>query len=272
METVSMHPQPKPNVEKEILQPDQKLVNSEPQRQPRSLLSLPVELQLHILPFLDYQSLRNLSQTSKHLRFLFANSISRDIIKKTLLALESDAQQRSSVLLGRELLLPCYRCLRILHSRDRFSNVDTYKTTRHELGGDHAQSRRCMSCRYTYLTDSGQSELFVRSGQCWIACVGCRQVKLYVASTEVMKVAWTMSRKCMECAKVEMARDEGKKEVWKDLMARHHRWKQAAVVRQEPGKMATISTRLAEGSPKLGKRSSQAERWSTLRRLFKPAR
>jgi F-box-like len=257
----------------ERLLPNQEIaVYSKCSRPSRSLFALPVELQLHILPFLDYQSLRSFSQTSKHFRSLFANPTSRDIIKESLLALEMDPQRRKALLADR-VNYPCYRCLRILHAKERFSNLDTYKSTRHELGGDHAQRRRCMSCRYSYLTDSGQSELFVRGGQCWVACAGCRQVKIYVASNGIMKIAWTTSRRCVECAKRETDEDAQKRELWRDQLAKYYRWKQAAVGVQEPVKMTSTAAKLAtEQQPKQVKKSSGPVRWLSFRRLFTPTR
>ena len=270
METSSKSPEPT-SVAWKGEEPNQEAVKSVPERKPRSLSTLPVELQIHLLPFLDYYSLRDLSQTSKHFRSLFANSTSRDIIKQALLALELDAHQRQSTIPGRVLLLPCYCCLRILNFRDRFSSSDLYWSIFHELGGDNARSRRCMSCRYYHVTACRQSEIFVRGSQCWIACAGCRQVKLYVATNGIMKIAWTMSRKCVECAKVEVADDEGKRELWKDSFAKLYRWKQAAVARQEPVEMTTVAA-VTEGPAKPEKRSSQSDRWSILRRVFLPGR
>lgn len=187
----------------------------------RSVSTLPIELQVQILPFLDYLSLRSFSQTSRHFRSLFTNSTSRDIIKESLLALEMDPVRRISVLVNKHHC-PCYRCLRVLRAKDRFSfsNLDTYKSTSYDLGGNHAEQHHCMSCHHSYLTKSGHSELFVRAGQCWIACATCRQVKLYVAGNGFVMIAWEMSRKCVECTKVEMEGDAQKRGVWRDLSVR----------------------------------------------------
>jgi F-box domain len=259
---------PTRNQENEKFQPNEELaVNSRRRRLGRSILSLPIELQLHILPFLDYQSLRNLSQTSEHFYSLFASRTSRAKVKDSLLALELDPERRKSVLLNHRHF-PCYGCLRILHARDRFCKLDTYRNMFQELGGDHAPGRRCMSCRYSYLAEFGDSGLFVRGGQCWVACADCRQVKRYVAGNAIMKIAWMMARKCVECAKMEVDEDAQKKEVWRELLARHYRWKQAAVGLYEPVKVGSVPKRLAEESPKPGKKIFGLERWGGLRKLF----
>jgi hypothetical protein len=261
-----------PDQENEKLQPSRAATAmSECQTPSRSLSTLPVEMQLHILPFLDYHSLRSFSQTSKYFQSLFANSISRDIIKASLLALESDPGQRDSILVNRNHL-PCYRCFRILHAKDRFSNLDTYRSTRRELGDGRAQSRRCMSCRYSYLTNSGQSELFVRGGQCWVACARCKQVKLYAASNASMKIAWQISRSCVECAKAETNGDAQKREKWRESLARYYRWKQAAVAVQQPVKVECFAETLAESPIKPGKKTSGSQKWLSLRRIFTSAR
>jgi hypothetical protein len=131
-----------------------------------------------------------------------------------------------------------------------------------------------MSCRYSYLTDSGNSELFVRSGQCWVACAGCRQLKVYVAGNGIMKIAWTTSRKCVKCFKREADGDERKREMWKDQLAMHYGGKQAAVGVQEPVKVASTATSMAitDESRKEAKESLGSARWLSLRKLFTPTR
>jgi F-box domain len=116
------------------LQPNQEVeINAELGGPSISLSSLPVELQLHIIPFLDYISLRNFSQTSRHFRSLFANSVSRDIVKESLLALEKDHKLRITLLVNRDHY-PCYHRLRILHAKERFSNLEPTNQLTTSLG------------------------------------------------------------------------------------------------------------------------------------------
>jgi hypothetical protein len=62
--------------------------------------TLPAELQLRLLPFLDCQSLRKFEQTSKHFRTLPADSARKAVIWDILLALESEHTGGNSVLCG----------------------------------------------------------------------------------------------------------------------------------------------------------------------------
>jgi hypothetical protein len=89
-----------------------------------------------------------------------------------------------------------------------------------------------------------------------------------VAGNAIMKIAWMMARKCVECAKMEVDEDAQKKEVWRELLARHYRWKQAAVGLHEPAKVGGVPKRFAEESPKPGKKIFGLERWGGLRKLL----
>lgn len=205
---------------------------------------LPVELQLYLLPFLDYQSLRSLSWTSKHFYQLLTDPISEDVIRESLIALETDLDQRHPTLVERGLC-PCYRCLRILHVKCCFSYLES---TRYELGGDRAQDRRCMSCCYGFLTGSGQPELFVIGGQCWLVCAICRQVERYVASDGASEYAWKILRRCVRCAKVAADRGARKRELCGDLVASQLHLNQAAVMAQETAEAGSIPEGLSEAS------------------------
>ncbi len=233
----------------------------------RSLSVLPLELQLQILRFLDYQSLRNLSQTSRQFRLLLAYTISRDIIRESLLALERDPEQRISLLV-KPNRLPCHHCLRVLRVNGHFADPDTYSSASQELGTSHAESHSCMSCRFRFhlLTGDGQSELFVYRGKCWLACASCTQVKLYLASNTSMKGAWEMSRRCVNCAKIRQREERS------DLGAKHCVRKQTAVDVQQPAMIGSDSEKLAVDFRKTDEKSFGSRMWLSLKTLLRTTR
>lgn len=72
----------------------------------------------------------------------------------------------------------------------------------------------------------------------------------------------------MECAKVEMDGDAGEREVWRDMLTRRYRWKQAAVGVHEPVKAEGSAKKVVEVSMEPDKKSSGMKQWFGLRRLF----
>jgi hypothetical protein len=168
------------------------------------LVSMPTEIHYHIQSFLDHLSLLQISATSKYFRSLCPEAK----IKQSLLCFEKCSLVSKTVMTNQSLL-PCYTCLKGLHSYDHFPRIkpdfhyEKIKEPEYPMASEDASRRICATCFFAtqpqlvsnrgsdpnpecvFLEHRkyGQSVLYhtliLDEDRYWLACFECKQVKRY---------------------------------------------------------------------------------------------
>ena len=99
------------------------------------LLSLPTEIMLQILPLLDYDGFRSLTQTNRFLRSLASDKLVREVLMHT-------EKNHPAIFLSRGAL-PCYVCLRV-KKKQEFPTMHEMSIFR--LGRPRVRERTCYDC------------------------------------------------------------------------------------------------------------------------------
>lgn len=155
------------------------------------LLLLPAEVHLNVLGHLPYESLLQMSATSKHFRQLFLNH--RQITIEALFDLEERFYADAKEILrpdGWTRLFPCYECFKLLEQY-RFKIQERKLWFRTQIRGQHLTTpwelRSCMTCaipedmkRWTnvfllrFMIDDRQTGIPVTTDHPWIYCNACK--------------------------------------------------------------------------------------------------
>jgi hypothetical protein len=112
---------------------------------PPTLTSLPAEIQLTTLDFLDLQSLKRMHRVNQ----LFCYTITKDRLLKDLTKHERELTKHEPEMLNfnylEDLTLPCYTCFSILPV-GRFSSICLAMSVRCYNSGFGARQRVCGGC------------------------------------------------------------------------------------------------------------------------------
>jgi hypothetical protein len=136
-----------------------------------SLMRLPTEIELILLPMLDYASLMNFTATNRY----YFSLRTAELIRQALLHFEEVCMKewksahgrlpynlagvlrlpKTMVLWAPRLswpVLPCYGCLRLVDASSHF--IQKEQTSAKKLNGKSAAERRCQACRKPLLRQS----------------------------------------------------------------------------------------------------------------------